>query len=448
MPLGNRIANPGLPMRGARIGTAALTVAIASVAAFAALAAPPPASAAPAAHATSPNLVSGSAYLVAPGNLIDGHYYESFPPYADYGLTIDGAFALAATGDQNAALRKIVSFLDSAGKDKSGKTINSWTGIGTSYASGGAIGKEALLAEVVGDNPRDFGGHNLIAALDALTCAKRHGTRCPAPGAYSYDSSVFDQALGVMAQIRAGQARQAAAPIAYLEHLQNANGSYSSLIPPSGGPDVDSTAMAVMALALVPGAKAAAAVSTGLAWISSAQERDGGFPGAGGDSTNSAGLAIQALTLDAARYQPEINAALAFLASEQNANGGFDVDAGQHGSNVRASTQALGGAVGTSFGTLHRNLNKPAASHSSGSGTSHGNAAKTGSSDGKGNGVAAALVAVGLLVGVVAVVVAFVFFLRYRYRRRSAQDYAQLTSQGGGGPKHAGPPARAPRTRL
>jgi hypothetical protein len=309
---------------------------------------------------TGPDLVTGSAYLVAPANLIHGHYYESFPGYADFGLTVDGAFALAATGDQNPALKGIVAFLDSAGKDPNGNTVNTWTGIGTAYASGGAIGDEALLAQVTGYNPRDFGGHDLIAALDASVCARAStgsNTSCAGAGNYTYGSSVFDQALGIMAQLRASQTSEAAAPIRYLESLRNADGSFPSLIPDSHDHDVDSTAMAVMALALVPGAVAAADVRSGIAWIAKVQEGDGGFPGASGDSVNSTGLAIQALTLAGTRYRPQIDAALGFLAAEQNSDGGFNVAAaGQRGSNVRASTEAVGGAVGTSFGTLYRNL--------------------------------------------------------------------------------------------
>jgi hypothetical protein len=333
--------------------------------------------AAAAGQGTVPNLVTGSAYLVSPGNLIDGHYYESFPGSADFGLTIDGALALAATGDDDAALRKIVAFIDDDGRDPSGDTANDWTGIGTSYASGGAIGKEALLAEVVGANPRSFGGHNLIAALNASVCARpsRGGdTPCPAAGAYLNDTSVFDQALGIMAQFRAGQAREAAAPVAYLESLQSPDGSFPSLIPASGGPDVDSTAMAVMALALAPGSRAAADVAAGVSWIASRQEHNGGFPSGGAESINSTGLAIQALTLRAPAEKPGIRAALAFLASQQNSNGGFNVDAGQHGSNLRASTQAVGGAVGTSFGTLRIDLAiSPKAPSSSSSHPANGN---------------------------------------------------------------------------
>ena len=321
---------------------------------------PATASAGPAetAGAAGPDLARGSAYLVRPANLIGGHYAESFPGYADYGLTLDTAFALAATGDQDPALKGIVMFLDHNGKDPSGSTVSDWTGVGTKYASGGPIGKEALLAEIVGDNPRDFSSHNLIAALNASVCARPSagsGARCAAAGNYAYASSVFDQAIGIIAQLRAGQASRAAAPVAYLESLQNRDGSFPSLIPSSGDQDVDSTAMAAMALALAPGT--AADVSSAVAWIAGRQEKAGGFPGVGGDSINSAGLAIQAMSLQAARYRVRIAAAEAFLAGQQNADGGFNADAGgRPDSDVRATAQAVSGAVGTSFAVLHRDV--------------------------------------------------------------------------------------------
>ena len=218
---------------------------------------PPPAAAA-ASQGTAPNLTHRQRL---PGRAGEPdrrpllRVIPRLPPTS--GLTIDGALALAATGDDDAALRKIVAFLDDDGKDPSGDTVNEWTGIGTSNASGGAIGKEALLAEVVGDNPRQFRRPQPDRRAGRLGLHPAHSggnTSCAAAGSYLNATSVFDQALGIMAQLRAGQASEAAAPVAYLESLQNANGSFPSLIPPSGGPDVDSTAMAVMALALAPGA--------------------------------------------------------------------------------------------------------------------------------------------------------------------------------------------------
>ncbi|RAJ45363.1 prenyltransferase/squalene oxidase-like repeat protein [Kitasatospora sp. SolWspMP-SS2h] len=308
----------------------------------------------------TPDLAKGGAYLTDPARLLDGHYYEAFPDsgFADFGLTIDAAYALAATGTDDAALRRIVDFLDRQGTDGSGRTVNDWTAVGTEYVGGGSVGKEALLAEIVGRDPHAFGGHDLIAALDQAVCDHADADNgCAAQGNYLWATSVFSQSLGVMAQLRAGDAEHAAAPLAYLKGLQAANGSWPSLIPASGDSDVDSTAMAVMALALVPGDEAARAVDKGLAWLAAQQLPDGGFPGAAGDSTNSAALAVQGLTLRRSAHAERIAKAVEFLAAEQNADGGFNVaSTGQQGSDVRASTQAIGGATGLSFGTLHRDL--------------------------------------------------------------------------------------------
>jgi prenyltransferase beta subunit len=114
---------------------------------------------------------------------------------------------------------------------------------------------------------------------------------------YENGSSTFDQTLAIMAQIRAGDSDNAAIPIGYLESVQEPTGAWPSLIPPSGGPDVDSTAMAVMALALVPGATSATAIENADVWMVSQQQSDGGFLGASGDSVNSTALAVIALKL-------------------------------------------------------------------------------------------------------------------------------------------------------
>ncbi|MEU5674615.1 prenyltransferase/squalene oxidase repeat-containing protein, partial [Micromonospora sp. NPDC047753] len=197
-----------------------------------------------------PDLVKGVSYLVAPTNLVDGRYYESFPGFPDFGLSIDGAYALAATGGNDAKLRAIVEFLRGGGAvGDGGFTVDSWLGIGTDYAAGGAIGKVALLAQVTGYDPRSFGGHDLIAALGDVTCAKLdEQAGCAGAGNYRYATSVFGQSLGIIAQLRAGQGDAAAKPIAFLKGLQRADGSFPSLIPAGDADrDVDSTAMAAMA---------------------------------------------------------------------------------------------------------------------------------------------------------------------------------------------------------
>ncbi|MFJ9624468.1 prenyltransferase/squalene oxidase repeat-containing protein [Streptomyces sp. NPDC101181] len=310
-----------------------------------------------------PDLKKGVAYLTAPANLQQGRYYAAGggTGRADFGLTVDGAFALAATGHDDNALRTVVDFLDDGGKDGEGRTLGDWTGVGGAHALGGSIGKAAVLAQVVERDPRAFGGQDLIAALADAVCTKPSTApdrSCAARGAYTYAPSVFAQSLGVMAQVRAGEESAAKAPVAYLASLQHASsGAWPSLVPPTGDADVDSTAMAAMTLDLVPGEAHEAAVDKALAWIASRQLKDGGFPGAAGNSVNTAALAVQGLSLDGEKYEKQITKALRFLASQQNPDGGFNVaKEGQRGSDLRASTQAVGGATGISFGTLTRDL--------------------------------------------------------------------------------------------
>ncbi|QES46961.1 peptidase [Streptomyces venezuelae] len=308
-----------------------------------------------------PDIRKGVAFLTGPTRLIQGRYYESEPGkrFADYGMTIDGAYALAATGGDNATLRNIVDFLDKGGRDGHNRGIHDWTLIGTKYAGGGFIGKAAVLAQAVGRDPRNFGNQDLIAALARITCKARTEVRqqCAAKGNYAYATSVFKQSLGVMAQVRAGETAAAAEPIAYLKSLQTPSGGWVSLIGEPSTAEVDSTAMAAMTVDLLPDADSQQSVDKALVWLAAQQKEDGGFQGASGNSVNSAALAIQGLSLDASTYGAQIAKARKFLASQQNADGGFNVAKGsQPGSDVRASTQAISGTTGISFGTLSRSL--------------------------------------------------------------------------------------------
>jgi prenyltransferase beta subunit len=376
-----------------------------------------------------PDLKKGVAYLTAAANLKQGHYYTAGTgsARADFGLTIDGAYALAATGLNNAKLRGIVDFLDHRGKDGEGRTVDDWTGIGTPYAAGGSLGKTALLAEAVGRDPRHFAGHDLIAALAKAVCTKPSPApdrSCAAKGAYRYAPSVFAQSLAVMAQLRADEKAAAKQPIACLESLQQSSGAWPSLIPSTKDSDVDSTAIAAMTLDLAGGTKADKAVDKALAWIASKQLTDGGFPGAAGDSVNSAALAVQALSLDAGKYAAKIAKARKFLASQQNTDGGFNVaKGGQRGSDLRASTQAVGGATGISFGRLERSLTgtspQPTPSPSSSApeiittgGDSGGSDGGTSASGGDGGG--GVLASTGVQAGALAAIAALLVLAGWR----------------------------------
>jgi hypothetical protein len=313
---------------------------------------------------TGPDPKKAVGYLTA--QLVDGHYYDPFNvQQADWGLTIDGALALAAQGGNDPAYVKLVDFLAANGKDQAGTDVISWTGIDTDYPDGGSIGKLALLAETAGRNPRAFAGADLVAELAKNVCAGTtpiDSSACAGKGNYAGGSSVFKQALGLIGQVRGGaDSAVVAAPTEFLLGLQNADGGWPGLIPSGGaGSDVDSTSMAVMALTLVPGDTAAAAARRGIAWVAGTQLPDGAFPGYAppgsepAHSTNSTALALQALRLSAGDRSAQIAKAHAFLTGTQNADGGFDIDSGADFSDVRATAQAVNGVIGRSFATLLR----------------------------------------------------------------------------------------------
>jgi hypothetical protein len=322
---------------------------------------------------SAPDLTTAVHYLVTATNangvrggttLEHAGYYESFPGFADFGLTIDGALALAATHGNDAVLAKVVGFIAARRADGSGQTIDSWTGIGTKFVSGGSIAKEALLAEVTGFDPHKFAGHDLVAALGGTVCtAVDTANGCAAVGNYRHTGSTFAQAIGVIAQRRVGDEANAAPAITYLESLQNASGAWPSVIPSTGDSEVDSTAIAAMALDGEGGASAA--VTKALAWIASQQQANGSFAGAAGESTNTTALAIQALSLASPTYDAQIALARQFLAAEQNVDGGFSVAsagaaasvaASAAPSDVRATTQVVGGSGGNSFLALADNV--------------------------------------------------------------------------------------------
>ena len=296
----------------------------------------------------------GAALTWSQANLIDGHYDESFPGFADFGLTIDGAFALAATGDQDATLEDIVTFLDHNGKDPSGSTVNDWTGIGTPYASGGSLGKEALLAEIVGANPRHFSGHDLIAALDALVCARpldrqrRQLRRAPAttrtparfsPGARHHGPAA--RGPGDARRPRRSPTWRACSTRRRLPEPHPGQRRQRRRQHRDGG----------------HGARARAGRRRG-GGRRSGDRLDRRPAGEGrrlprsGRRLGQLGRARHPGPDPASRRAPGADrAAVAFLAGEQNTDGGFNAAAGgQPDSDLRASTQAVSGAVGTSFG--------------------------------------------------------------------------------------------------
>ncbi|MFL6161411.1 MAG: prenyltransferase/squalene oxidase repeat-containing protein [Jatrophihabitantaceae bacterium] len=309
----------------------------------------------PAAAAGSPT-GAASAYLVA--QLVNGdHLTNSFG--VDYGLTADLAIALAASDDQDPALAKVVGYLAAHVADYADPA-------GTGQFPGpysGAVGKLALVAEITGQDPHDFGGFDLLKTLTDHVCgAADSAGSCTAAGDFYQSFSAISQALAVLALARGG-VTPPASTITRLGQLQCADGGFSaSLLGPTDtcGSDVDATGYALQALSLVAGTSSA--LASGRGFLLAAQQPNGGFNGTAGENSNSTGLATQGLLVTGTGSQPEVTAATTFLLGLQNNDGGFAVNAGTPGSDVRSSTQALPAVAGVNLAPVSDQVSLPAPS--------------------------------------------------------------------------------------
>jgi hypothetical protein len=250
--------------------------------------------------ANSPHAKSAGAWLdsqVTRGRIHNGQF-----DFDDWGLTIDTAFALAATGGHAKTLRNMTSAIQHH--------------YFTSYATfsgdkfAGAMAKSLVAAAVLGKNPRKFGGHDLRAQVLSLVAAHNEGFeagRVRDTGANDF-CNTFAQAYAVIGLARSGGVRPSV--LTYLLKQQCSAG-YFRLTEVAGetcgqsgsAPDVDATAIAIQALLAASShglAIPAGVVHRATRWLGDAQRKNGSFRGGTstpGPNANSTGLAAQALHL-------------------------------------------------------------------------------------------------------------------------------------------------------
>jgi hypothetical protein len=212
--------------------------------------------------------------------------------YVNYGETADAILSMDAAGVAQAAAKRATTYLEAHAGAYAGTS-------GDTY-SPGAIGKLLLVAEAQHVKVTDFGGVDLVNALQAT-----EGARGAAVGEYQQNAagtpedflyfSTVGQALPVLALASAGSAAQSdAAAVSFLEGQQCPDGGYPSPLQSDAatacqaGGDVDSTAYAAQAL-LAVGSPAATA---SLEWLRTHQHSNGslGRPG----NANSTAIAIEA----------------------------------------------------------------------------------------------------------------------------------------------------------
>lgn len=255
------------------------------------------------------------------------------------GATLDVILAVAAANQQ-----------PSAWTGASGASLVDYAAANAaafSNQSAAAAGKLAAGAAAAGQDPRSFGGVNLVTAIN-----NRYN-----PGTGAYGANNMDQAWAMLGLAAAGEAVPAAA-IARLASQANANGGWAWA---SGvASDVDSTALALQALLAAGAAPSAPAVANGLAYLRSMQltNTDGGFAASpeqvwGTESnTNSTAFAMQSvLATDqdplSASWSVSATTPLDFLLGQQLANGAFVY--ADPPANLFATQQAVPGLAGKPF---------------------------------------------------------------------------------------------------
>jgi hypothetical protein len=211
--------------------------------------------------------------------------------FGSVGATTDAALSLAAAGIAR-------STFDAALADLRGQA-----GTIAAEANPGRLGKTIMVAVAGGEDPRGFGGTDLVAAL----LATERGAD-PDAGLFGPDDPTFDgvfrQSLALLGLAAAGETAPAAA-VTWLTGQQCPSGGWLSYRADVSAPcptpdpvnfigeDTNSTSLATQALV----ALGVAPAQDPLEWFATVQNDDGGFGFLGDTATdaNSTGLVAQAI---------------------------------------------------------------------------------------------------------------------------------------------------------
>lgn len=268
----------------------------------------------------------------------------------DVPTTISATLGMAATGHRHAQWEATIAFVRDGVEDYvAGSTVDDYGPLGSGDRPG-SLANLLLFVDEVDADPRDFGGHDLVARLEA--------TEQPLgadAGAYGVQADVFGhgfvQATAVHALAVTEGAAPSAAAVAHLLDLQCASGGFPSgyrsaaerLVDDCTG-DSNATGLALAGLASLGGHEDA--VAAAVAFLDEVRTPEGGWGYTPGNPTdgNSTGLAALGMRL-AGRDVTEAQAAVAGLQFDCSADpgqvGGVRFVATDAGPNTFATYQAM-----------------------------------------------------------------------------------------------------------
>lgn len=231
-----------------------------------------------------------------------------------YGPTLDGVLSLRAVKSKPKAR---AAMLDAVAAEQA-----SYVGAGgETYV--GALGKLATTGQVEGRDMTTFAGGGLLPRLgDRMVMKGKQKGRLKDKSEYGDYSSTYSQVWGVRA-LSLGKVKKRAAATSFLLKQQCSAGFFRESFQSrnftcdagrsagTSAPDVDATALAVMALkdARRSGVKGLNDdIKDAISWLLKAQKKNGSFVGTGVSNANSTGLAGWVLR-EAGKKRPATKAA-------------------------------------------------------------------------------------------------------------------------------------------
>ena len=271
----------------------------------------------------------------------DGGFGSGFSPDSALSSTADAVLAIVAAGGDPAAF------------DKGGNTpLTYLASQAPSAAAGGDLAKLILAATAAGQNPRQFGGVDSVAKLEALI-----GTDGKIGAAAD---TFFGHCLAVLA-LKSAERPVPAAAVDLIKAAQQTGGGWAWDGSTATAADTNTTALAVQALAAAGEAPTGKAIAQALSYYQGIQNDDGGWPyqspSSFGTATDANSTAVTIQAILAAGQDPsgaEWTTAtgqtpVAVLEALQNPSGAFAWQATARDDNLLATVQALPALAGKPF---------------------------------------------------------------------------------------------------
>jgi prenyltransferase beta subunit len=269
----------------------------------------------------------------------DGGFGSGFSPDSSLSSTADAMLAIVAAGG------------DLATFDKGGNTPLTYLAAqAPSAATGGDLAKLILAATAAGENPRQFGGVDSVAKLEALTGANG---RIGAP-----TDTFFTHCLAVRA-LKSAKRPIPAAAVGLIKITQQDGGGWAWDGSSATAADTNTTAVAVQALAAA--GDIPTPIAQAMSYYHGIQNDDGGWPyqspSSFGTATDANSTAVTIQAILAAGQDPAGadwttttgQTPVAALEGLQNPTGAFAWQATVRDDNLLATVQALPALAGKPF---------------------------------------------------------------------------------------------------